>query len=109
MTETRKEWEDRHPRMKFKTDPFVKDIMNRMATYGGMGCSYDDKKARHAMNKVQQLISEINIRIITTEFDPALALIVSLRDKLREAEVELQKLAYEKCSRQAATSTRDEP
>lgn len=100
MTESRKEWEARHPNWKPEPDPFIEDIMNRMSTYGaGATYSFDDKAAREAMYKAQQLVSDINIRIITTDFDPALALIVSLRDKLREAEVELQKLAHEKHSR----------
>lgn len=100
MPESREEWEKRHPRLKPKKDPFIEEIFNRMATYsGGTSYSFSDKAARDAMLKVQQLVGDINIRIITTEFDPALALIVALRDKLREAEVELQKLAHEKHSR----------
>jgi hypothetical protein len=105
MPESREEWEKRHPRLKLKTDPFVDNVLNRMATYsGGTSYTFKDKAARDAMLKVQQLVGDINIRIITTEFDPALALVVSLRDKLREAEVELQKLAREKHSHQQAAS-----
>jgi hypothetical protein len=97
MPESRKEWEDRHPPWKPDPDPVVDGIMKRMATYsGGASMSFDDKAAREAMFKVQQLVCDVNIRLITAEFDPALALIVSIRDKLREAEVELQRLAREK-------------
>jgi hypothetical protein len=101
MDESRKEWEDKHPPYEMRKDPVIEDILNRIATYGSNPSrSYDDKAARDAMTRVQLLVGDINIRIITTDFDAALALIVTARDKLAEADAELRKLAQAKHGRE---------
>jgi hypothetical protein len=100
MPESREEWEKRHPPYEMEKDPVIDDILERMATYGGgTSMTFDDKAARDAMFKVQQHVCDINIRIITNDFDPALALIAAVRDRLVEAETELKKLAQEKLER----------
>jgi hypothetical protein len=97
LTESREDWEARHPRWQPQKDPLVDGVLNRISKYGArVRRFYDDKEARQAMQKVQQLAGDISIRIITTEFDAALALIVSMRDKLDDAESALQNLAQEK-------------